>query len=111
MIDVGQAIDEEAVTVTLKAAAPGTYDAGGNYVPGALPDPLPEIQAAIQPVSGSSLRDLPEGIREDVSLVGWTRSSVAVQNEIIYGGSTYRIAFVWPRPVDGFNKFAMGVKG
>lgn len=105
MIDVAWAIDAEAVPVTLRTFAGGTYDAAGNGIPGA-PSDAPAM-AAVQPVSGRMLQDLPEGIRTEVSHVGWTRSSVDVGNEIVYGGETYRVAHVWPRPMDGFNKFAL----
>lgn len=110
MIDVGVAIDEESEPVILKVPGPGTYDDAGNYTPGAFPDPLPIIYAVLQPVTGRELRDLPEGLRKQVSLVGWTRTTVAVGNEIGYGGTDYRIVHVWGRPMNGFNKFAIGRK-
>jgi hypothetical protein len=65
------------------------------------------MMAAIQPVSGRLLQDLPEGLRSEVSYAGWSRTMVAEGYEIIYGGSTYRVAHVWPRPMDGFNKFVL----
>lgn len=107
-MDVAEAIDEEAVEVTLSAAAAGSYDAGGNWVAGG-PTSGP-IQAAIQPASGRVLQDLPEGLRAEVTLVGWSRSQVALGNEITYSGSNYRVVHVWPRPADGFYKFALGGK-
>ena len=106
MIDVAEAIDGEAVPVTFQPPAGATYDAGGNAVPGALPDVVPGM-AAVQPVSGRMLQDLPEGLRAEVVNVGWSRTMVALKWEIIYGGETYRVVHVWPRPMDGFSKFAM----
>lgn len=100
------AIDDEAVAVTHKARAAGSYDENGNAVPGALTDA--SIVAAIQPASGRMLQDLPEGLREEVTYVGWTRSAVAADDQMVYGGDTFRIRHVWPRPSDGFNKFALG---
>lgn len=105
MIDVAEAIDAEAVPVTLRTRAVGSYDAAGNGVPGAVT--VAPAMAAIQPVSGRVLLDLPEGIRAEVSLVGWSRSSVADGNEIVYGGETFRVVHTWPRPADGFTKFAL----
>lgn len=107
-MDVAAAIDAEAVAVTRRTRGTATYDSGGNAVPGAASDT--SIQAALQPMSGKRLLDLPEGLRAEASLLGWSRASVAVSDEIIYGGATYRVLHVWPRPADGFTKFALGVK-
>lgn len=105
MIDVAQAIDEEAVPVTIISRGPATYDRRGNAILG--PQSVTNALAALQPVSGRTLQDLPEGLRNDAALVGWSRSTVAVDNEIVYGGSTYRVTQVWPRPADGFCKFVL----
>lgn len=82
MTDVAEAIDAEAVPVTFQPPAGATYDAKGNAVPGALPDSVPGA-AAIQPVSGRMLQDLPEGLRSEVSMVGWSRTMVAVRWEVV----------------------------
>lgn len=108
-MDVAEAIDAEAVTVTYADVA----TAGGSYVHGkwvasaAAPG---NIQAAIQPASGRQLMDLPEGVRSDASFVGWSRTAVKVNGTIGYDGKSWRIVFVWPRPQDGFTRFAMGEK-
>lgn len=106
MSDVAEAIDAEAVPVTFQPPAGATYDRKGNAVPAAAPAPV-SGWAAVQPVSGRVLQDLPEGLRAEVSMVGWSRTMVALKWEIIYGGETYRVVHVWPRPADGFCKFAM----
>lgn len=106
MSDVAEAIDAEAVPVTFQAPSGATYDARGNAVPGAAPDPVPGM-AAVQPASGRMLQDLPEGLRPEVSMVGWSRTMVALKWEVVYGGETYRVVHTWPRPADGFTKFAM----
>lgn len=106
MTDVAIAIDAEAVAVTFYPPPAATYDERGNAVFGAAPAPLAGA-AAIQPVSGRVLMDLPEGIRLEVSLVGWARTMVAPQWEILYGGEKYRVVHIWPRPMDGFTKFAL----
>ena len=106
MSDVAEAIDAEAVPVTFQAPATATYDTKGNAVPGAAPAPVSGM-AAVQPASGRLLQDLPEGLRAEVSMVGWSRTMVAVKWEVGYGGETYRVVHTWPRPADGFTKFAM----
>jgi hypothetical protein len=106
MSDAAEAIDAEAVPVTFRPPAAATYDAGGNAIFGTAPDPVPGM-AAVQPASGRVLQDLPEGIRAEVSMVGWSRTAVALKWEVVYGGETYRVVHVWPRPADGFTKFAM----
>lgn len=105
-MDVAEAIDGEAVPVTFQLPAGSTYDPRGNAVRAAAPDPVPGA-AAIQPASGRMLMDLPEGLRAEVSMVGWSRTMVAVNWEIIYDGENYRVVHTWPRPADGFTKFAL----
>lgn len=107
MIDVSIAIDQESVTVVHKSRADGTYDAGGNAVPGAS-NPDVDIQAAIQPVSGKMLQDLPEGVRDQTKYVAWTRSTVDLGDTLVYIGQNYRVLHIWPRPIDEFIKLAIG---
>ena len=109
MIEVAAAIDAEAEPVVLRTRGADTYDDAGNAVPGSWTST--QGQAAIQPASGRSLQDLPEGIRSQVSYVGWTRLPVAEDNEIIYRGSSYRVVNTRPRVMDGFTRFAMGRVG
>lgn len=106
MSDVAEAIDAEAVPVTFQAPAGATYDTKGNAVRDDAPDPVSGM-AAVQPASGRMLQDLPEGLRAEVSMVGWSRTMVAVKWEVVYGGETFRVVHTWPRPADGFTKFAM----
>ena len=106
MTDVAEAIDAEAVPVVFRPPAGATYDRKGNAVPGAAPAAI-TAAAAVQPASGRMLQDLPEGLRAEVSMVGWSRTMVAVKWEVVYGGETYRVVHTWPRPADGFTKFAM----
>lgn len=104
-IDVAEAIDDEAVPVIFQLPGAATYDPRGNAV---KEDSGEQTGwAAIQPASGRMLQDLPEGLRSEVSMVGWSRTMVAVKWEIIYGAEKYRVVHVWPRPSDGFSKFAM----
>lgn len=106
MIDVAIAIDAEAVPVTFQPPPGATYDKKGNAI--FVPAPAPASGwATIQPVSGRELQDLPEGLRAEVSMVGWSRTMVALKWEILYGGEVYRVVHLWPRPMDGFSKFAL----
>lgn len=105
-VDVALAIDAESEPVTWTSVSAGTYDARGNGIPGAQTDT--QTRAAIQPITGRELQDLPEGVRAQVSMVGWTRASVAVDDEIVYRGDTYRVFAAKPRPMDGFTRIALG---
>lgn len=106
MIDVAIAIDGEAVNVTLTTKAAGYYDADGNWVPGAPTSST--IRAAIQPTRGKQLMDMPEGIRTEAGWMLWTRSAIAVDDEITSGGIGYRVLFTWPRLEGGFYRAALG---
>ena len=86
------AIDGEAKEVLLRTKSEGHYDEGGRWVAGANVD-VP-IQAAVQPVTGSGLEDLPEGLRSEARLRLWTRSEVKENAVVIHKGSSYRILMV-----------------
>lgn len=106
MIDVAIAIDGEARNVSLITRAAGDYDADGNFDKGLATTTT--IRAAIFPASGNQLRDMPEGIRTEAGWVAWSRSSIAVDDQIVNGSITYRVLFVWPRPEGGFTRAALG---
>lgn len=91
-----------AEPVTIAAPPSTSYDDGGNSVI-VRSDPV-GAKAVIQPVSGRALLDLPEGIRDSASIIGWTSSEVALGSEIVYGGETFRVIFTWPRST--FVKFS-----
>lgn len=104
MIDVAEAIDGEAVPVIFQAPAIGTYRDDGVAVFSTPPEPIPTF-AAIQPFSGRNLRDLPEGIRDDAALVGWSRTSLDTNWTVIYNGVSYRVLRAWPWY--NYTKFAL----
>lgn len=108
-IDVALAIDAESEDITWRPAGVDVYDARGNAIQAAHAS-VPS-RAAIQPVTGRALQDLPEGIRTEVQYVGWTRAEVAEDDQIIYRGVTYRVFHVKPRPMDGFTRIAIGKVG
>lgn len=107
MSDVALAIDAESVTVVHKTRGADSYDNNGNAVLGSDNDDV-NIRAAVQPVSGKVLQDLPEGVRSQVNYVMWTRASVNEDDTIGYNGQDYRVLHIWPRPMDGFRKAAIG---
>ncbi len=106
MIDVAIAIDGEAVNVTLTTKGAGSYNDDGDFVPGAPTDTT--IRAAIQPVKGNQLMDMPEGIRTEAGWMLWSRSALAVDDQITSGGIAYRVLFAWPRMEGGFYRAALG---
>lgn len=106
MIDVAIAIDGEAVAVNKTTRAAGNYSEAGDWVPGASSST--SIMAAIQPVNGNQLKDMPEGIRTEAGWVMWSRTSVALDDVITHGVITYRVLYVWPRADGGFFRAALG---
>ena len=108
MIDVAEAIDAEAESVTLRAvaAAGGGYNSGGKWVANVAGTST--IRAAMQPARGNALMDLPEGIRTEAEWFAWSRAVIVVDDEITYRGVSYRVIFAWPRAVDGFVRVALG---
>lgn len=107
MIDVAIAIDGEAKNVSLTARAAGDYNADGDFVDGA--STTTTIRAAIFPATGDKLKDLPEGIRTEAGWLCWSRSPIAVDNEISSKSIAYRVLFVWDRDDEGgFYRAALG---
>lgn len=107
MIDVAIAIDGEAVNVSLTRKAAGSYNADGNFVPGA--PTTSTVRAAVQPASGRQLMDLPEGLREEARWLVWSRSEIRMDDTIAHSGQSFRVMFVWPRMEGGFWRAAMGL--
>lgn len=107
MIDVAIAIDDEAVDVSLKRKATGSYDANGDFVAGG--ETTSTIRSAIQPASGRQLMDLPEGIRSEARWLAWSRSEIRLDDTLVHSGSNYRVMFVWPRAEGGFWRAALGL--
>ena len=106
MIDVAIAIDGESVPMTRTRVAPGYYNNDGEYVPGGpVTDP---IRAAIQPIKGNQLIDVPEGIRTEARWLCWGRASLVVDDVITHKGITYRVLFDWPRDEGAFYRAALG---
>lgn len=101
------AIDRRAISVTRARRAAGTYNADGEFVPGA-PTSI-AILAVIQPARGAQLMDLPEGIRAEAGYVIWSRSDIALDDEVAAGSVRYRVMHLWPRPDGGFYRAAMGL--
>lgn len=107
IVDLGPVIDAEGVFVSLKQKSGGSYNADGDWASEIVTSST--IVAVIQPAMGTKLLDLPEGEREQAKYFLWTRSSLALDDVVNYGGSDYRVSFVWPRPEGGFIRAALGL--
>jgi hypothetical protein len=105
MIDVAIAIDGEAVNVT-RSRSVGAYNEDGEWVTGAAASVT--IRAAIQPVKGNQLMDMPEGIRSEAGWMCWSRSDVLLDDVITHKAARYRVLFVWPRDEGAFHRAALG---
>ena len=106
---VSFAIDKLAVSAVLKRVSDhGEYDSGGNKVPG--DEVETNIRAAIQPISGFELKDLPEGIRKEARHVVWSRENLLTDDLIVVDSITHRVMYVWPRPEGKFTRAALGMK-
>ena len=107
MIDVAIAIDAEAVNVTrTRAGSGGTWNENGEWEPAG---PVSEtIRAAIQPVKGNQLMDMPEGVRAEAGWIVWSRSEIILSDIITKGATSYRVVFAWPREDGGFFRAALG---
>lgn len=104
MIDLGQAIDFGDWEIPWER--PADRDAEPVYERGNLVEPEAEkdtIRGKIQPVSGRDLRDMPEGLREEASMVLGTRSTVEVNDLITDNrdGRKYKVLFASPSTIGG----------
>ncbi|KNY16742.1 hypothetical protein AKG11_10280 [Shinella sp. SUS2] len=106
MIDVAIAIDGEAVNVTRARLVGGDHNDDGDWIEGA--PVTATIRAAIQPVKGNQLMDMPEGIRTEAGWMCWSRSDIIVDDTITASGVSYRVLFSWPRAEGGFYRAALG---
>lgn len=111
MIDVAIAIDVLAVSMIIERKVEGDYNERGDYV---IPEPDPEaepetISAAIQPVKGFELVDVPEGVRSEISNVIWSRSDISEDDVIKHQSISYRVLHKWPRPIGNYTKVAVGM--
>ncbi|EYR81388.1 hypothetical protein [Shinella sp. DD12] len=106
MIDVAIAIDGESVNVTRTRLVGGEHNADGDWIEGA--PVAATIRAAIQPVKGNQLMDMPEGIRTEAGWMCWSRSEILVNDTITAAGISYRTLFTWPRIEGGFYRAALG---
>ncbi|QIG73252.1 hypothetical protein EVC02_031 [Rhizobium phage RHph_N17] len=101
-----ETIEAEAVPVDVLRQSAGAY-VHGEWVPGVE---TPEtITATVQPVTGKELRDMEEGVRNEARFSLWTRSAIATDEFVIYGGSKYRVMTSIPRPEGGFTKAILGL--
>lgn len=98
-------LNQSDITVSRRAA--DGYDADGNGVKGAQGDPV-AARAAVQPVSGATLRDMPEGLRTSAVYQIFTRFDLQVDDVVTYAGDTFRVSQVWARRQHEFTKAVVG---
>lgn len=104
--DVAAAIDAEAVPVTLKTRAAGSYNADGDWVAGTVQTAT--VSAAVQPAQGVRLQDLPEGIRTEAEYFIWTRAAVKIDDVVTYDGNEHRVIWAKRRPDGGYTRAVLG---
>ncbi len=103
----GYGIDRRAWTVSRTTKGSGYYNDDGEWVAGA--PVVTDIRAVVQPVKGAQLMDMPEGIRTEAGWIIWSRSLIALDDQIASKGINYRVLFVWDREQDGeFYRAALG---
>ncbi len=105
-MDLGFVIEAEAVPITLSRKGGGSY-VSGKWVASA--DLTTPTTGTIQPTTGRQLAGMPEGVRSEARYVLWTRSALALDDVVIYGGANHRVIWMWPRPEGGFNRAALGL--
>lgn len=108
MMDLGFVIDAEAVPVQLVSKAGGYYDADGKWHK--VTDAPRSIMATVQPATGRTLRDLPEGVRDEARFILWSRHNVNLDDVVIYKGREWRVIFEWDRDEGVFTRAALGLK-
>lgn len=108
MLTLGVTDGDETIGLAVITRGADSYDVNGNGVKGADNDPV-DIEADIQPVTGKTLQDLPEGMREEVEHFLWTPYDLKTDHKVVYKGLTHRVFKTWERREDGFTKAAIGV--
>lgn len=103
MIDLGIAIDfaDWEIPIIYASTDSQQYDEDGLPV---SVNPITEmIRGKIQPVNGRDLRDMPEGKREEASMVLGTRSIVRIDDIVIDNrdGRRYKAIHIIPATVGG----------
>lgn len=107
------AIARRARSATVIDAASGSYDANGDFIADAPAGRTIKafITALIygRGISGIEMKDMPEGIRDEAAAIMWTRDTIATDEKVAQGGTTYRVLHVWNRAGDGgFYRAALG---
>lgn len=103
MIDLGVAIDfgDWEIPIVYADASAQQYDDDGLPISGNnTPD---TIRGKIQPVNGRDLRDMPEGMRDEASMVLGTRATVKLNDVVTDNrdGRKYKAIYIIPATVGG----------
>lgn len=104
--DVAIAIDGEAVPVSIERKVGAGYNADGE---GVVSREAPAtIYAAVQPATGRTLLDAPEGIRSEAKWAAWSRSPMAEDDHLTLATGKFRVMAVAERAEGGFYKAWLG---
>ena len=111
MFDVTAALSLTQRTVQRVTPAAGAYDPlTGKWVEGAAQST--DFLATIQPTSGKQLKDLPEGVRSEALLTGWSVTDIQYDERILYNGTVYRVIHTRPWQFEGtYTQFTLGALG
>lgn len=117
MMDVSSCVDSFDLPVTLLRSSAGAYDSHGRYVGGAVEEFA--LRMVIAPATTRDLQVLPEGLRNEETLVFFSkhelRSALAgaggvVADSIVYQGSTYELQHVESWEHQGGFWRALGIR-
>lgn len=104
-MDVAEAIDAEAITVTLTSKVSEGYTDGGRAeIVWSAPV---SIRAAVQPI-GRALMDVDEGKRSEAKWLLWSRTIVQEDDIIQIPRGKMIVLQVWEHDTDGFCRAALG---
>lgn len=107
-ITLGVTDGNDTIGLQVITRAADSYDESGNGVKGGE-NPAVDIQGDVQPATGKMLKDLAEGVRDQVDHMVWTSYDLKNDHVVVYDGQRHRVVDSWPRRQDGFTKAAIGV--
>jgi hypothetical protein len=110
LVDLGLLVGPEAVPIEINRVIASAYYEDGKYYPEVVE--TINTMASVQPAfSGrSNLRDLPEGILNEIKLAVYTDIKLFLDDVMIWNDNKYRCMWVWDREHDGgYTKTAFGL--
>ena len=105
-MNLSNTVNYFASPLTYRTYAAGSYDASGNWTKGTASEST--ITMMVVPATGRELKDVPEGIREEVLYAGYTSSTITKDSEVDYNSETFRVIYIFPWLVGAFHKVMLG---